>query len=92
MNEQERVDEQDLRSYAAGLVRYDAMRKRVWIGSQRLHHGLTGALVTGTGVACLAAHRISPRGGLEWALAGSVLMAHDWHDRSHWFEKGPQKD
>lgn len=92
MNDQTHTAKDDLHSYTAGIVRYDARRKRVWIGSQRLHHGLTGALLTGAGVAGLAIHRISPRGGLEWALAGSVLMAHDWHDRSHWFERGPQQN
>src|SRR5687768_5102392 len=34
------------RAYAAGLVRYDAERHRVWVCGQRLHHGLTGALLT----------------------------------------------
>ena len=82
----------DMRRYAKGLISYDAARKRVWVGGQRLHHGLTGALVAGAGVAGLAAHRISPRGGLEWALLGSVLMAHDWHDRAVWFELGRQAD
>lgn len=83
-------DRSPMREYLAGTIRYDAQKKRVWVGSQRLHHGLTGALLAGAGVAGLAAHRISPRGGFEWALVGSVLMAHDWHDRAHWFEPGPQ--
>jgi hypothetical protein len=80
------------RYYAGGLVEYDAVRKRVWIGGQRLHHGLTGALVAAAGLAGLAAHRMSPRGSLEIALFGSVLMAHDWHDRTHWFERGYQAE
>lgn len=57
------------RIFAAGLVDYDAERKRVWVGGQRLHHGMTGAVL---------------------AALGSVLMAHDWHDRSVWFQKGRQ--
>jgi hypothetical protein len=81
-----------MRQYAGGLISYDASRKRVWVGGQRLHHGLTGALVATAGVAGLAAHRVSPRGSLEVALFGSVLMAHDWHDRRKWFELGRQSD
>ena len=59
-----------LRLYAGGLIRYDAERRRVWIVNQRLHHGLTGAML---------------------AAAGAALMAHDWHDRGHWLERGPQR-
>lgn len=81
-----------IRSYAAGVIRYDPARRRIWVGGQRLHHGLTGALCAGVGLAGLAARRISPRGGIEWALLGSALMAHDWHDRFRWFELGAQED
>ena len=42
------------RSYAAGLLRYDAERRRVWVCGQRLHHGLTGALLTAAGLALAA--------------------------------------
>jgi hypothetical protein len=42
------------RAYAAGLVRYDAERRRVWICGKRLHHGLTGALLTAAGFALMA--------------------------------------
>jgi hypothetical protein len=80
------------RRYAGGFIEYDADRRRVWVGGQRLHHGLTGALVASAGLAGLAAHRVSPRGSLEVALFGSVLMAHDWHDRTHWFERGYQSE
>lgn len=76
--------------YGRGLVEYDSALKRVWIAGQRLHHGLAGALVAGAGLAGFAARRFTPRGGLEWTLVGSVLMAHDWHDRGHWFERGRQ--
>jgi hypothetical protein len=57
------------RGYAYGLVRYDPEFRRVWVGGQRLHHGLTGAFLAGLGL---------------------VLMAHDWRDRSRWFERGTQ--
>jgi hypothetical protein len=40
--------------YAAGVVRYDAQRRRVWICGKRLHHGLTGALLAAAGFALMA--------------------------------------
>jgi hypothetical protein len=43
-----------IHNYAHGLVSYDTARRRVWIGSQRLHHGLTGALLAGAGLALMA--------------------------------------
>jgi hypothetical protein len=42
------------RAYGAGLVRYDAELRRVWICGRRLHHGLTGALLTAAGFALMA--------------------------------------
>lgn len=74
------------------LVEYDAERRRVWVCGQRLHHGLTGALVAVGGLAGLVGRRLTARGGLEWTLLGSLLMAHDWSDRGHWFEPGRQAD
>ena len=79
------------RTYAGGLVRYDGERRRVWIAGQRLHHGLTGAVFASLGLAGLAAHRMTRRGGVEWALLGTALMAHDWQDRTVWFQVGPQE-
>lgn len=29
--------------------------------------------------------------GLVFAALGTALMAHDWHDRPHWFERGAQR-
>jgi hypothetical protein len=81
-----------VRRLGAGLLTYDTQRRRVWVAGQRLHHGLTGALVAGAGVVGLAARRLTPRGSLEIALLGSALMAHDWHDRGRWFELGAQSD
>ncbi len=80
------------RLYARGLVRYDAALQRVWIREQRLHHGAPGALLAGLGLSGVAAQRLTRRGGLEWALLGSALMAHDWHDRSLWFRPGAQEE
>jgi hypothetical protein len=42
------------RSYAAGAVRYDAEQRRLWICGQRMHHGLTGALLAAAGFALMA--------------------------------------
>ena len=64
---------------------------RVWFAGQRLHHGLTGALLASVGIGGLAARRLTPRGGVECALLGTVLMAHDWNDRTVWFRVGPQE-
>ena len=84
--------EETMRIYARGLVRYDALRRRVWVRNQRLHHGAPGAIAAWSGIAGLAAHRFTAKGGLEWALLGTVLMAHDWHDRTVWFARGSQED
>ena len=45
------------RAYTARFVRYDAEHRRVWICGQRLHHGLTGALLTAAGIALMAHDR-----------------------------------
>ncbi len=74
------------------LVGYDPDKRRVWIGGQRVHHGLTGLIVAGTGLAGMAARRVTPSGALRWTLLGTALVAHDWQDRSVWFERGPQDD
>jgi len=79
-------------------VEYDALQRRVWILGQRCHHGATGALLAGGGVvaaaAGLALRHHAPRGSrlaaaLASASAGTLLMLHDWHDRSVWFRLGP---
>ena len=68
----------------------DPELRRVWIGGQRLHHGLTGIAVATAGLAQLAGRRSESNRAIAWALAGCVLMAHDWKDRSVWFQRGPQ--
>lgn len=78
-------------------VEYDALERRVWILGQRCHHGATGAVLAGGGVIGaalgLALRRKPLRGGrlaamLASASAGTLLMLHDWHDRSLWFRIG----
>ena len=49
--------ETQTRTYAIGLLRYDAERRRVWICGQRLHHGLTGAVLTAAGIALMVHDR-----------------------------------
>jgi hypothetical protein len=29
---------------------------------------------------------------IAWTVAGGLLMAHDWKDRSVWFRRGAQAD
>lgn len=57
-----------------GPVHYDRIRRRLWVRGQRCHHGATGAFLTSIGAAGI--------------VIGSVLMVHDWKDRSMWFERG----
>jgi hypothetical protein len=66
---------------------YDAARRRLWIRGQRCHHGATGAVLAASAVV-LAATR-SPA-SIALLAAGSVMMVHDWKDRSIWFERGWQ--
>ena len=74
------------------IVGLDPELRRMWIGGQRLHHGLTGIAVAGAGLAQLAARRSEASRAIAWTLAGGFLMAHDWKDRSVWFRFGPQSD
>ena len=76
--------------WSGPLVDYDPALRRLWIGGQRLHHGATGAAFTAAGIAGLAARRLALRDVLPVTLIGTVLMAHDWHDRARWFERGYQ--
>lgn len=69
-------------------VRYDAVRRRLWVCGQRCHHGAGGALLTATALGCLLTARLSIRGLATLAATGGVLMAHDWKDRAIWFERG----
>ena len=69
--------------HARRFVEYDALRRRLWILGQRCHHGAAGTLVAGA--AALLAPR---RSRLPLTLAGSVLMVHDWKDRTIWFQPG----
>lgn len=71
------------------LLGIDWAQRRVWVVGQRLHHGLTGALIAGAGLAGLAARSRDARRSMRWALLGGMLMAHDWHDRAIWFKRGP---
>jgi len=72
----------------AALIRYDGVRRRVWIRGQRCHHGATGAVLAGAGVIGLVALRAPALSAI--VAAGGLLMAHDWHDRAVWFARGAQ--
>jgi hypothetical protein len=78
------------------LVEYDALRHRLWILGQRCHHGATGSVVAAaaflvllTDPAPVPKPYAGPRSVLALTAAGGALMmAHDWKDRSIWFERG----
>ena len=82
------------------LLEYDSSHRRVWIGGQRCHHGATGIVVATTAFAGLVADMFKtpsptqptatqrPRPLLALVLAGGAMVAHDWKDRSIWFERG----
>ena len=82
------------RGTPAQLFEYDARRRRLWIRGQRCHHGATGTVVALS--ACLglfAGQGPVPKAPdarplVALALAGGALMAHDWKDRSLWFQRG----
>ena len=77
------------------LIEYDVIRRRLWILGQRCHHGAGGTIVAAVACLGLAAETvrvihppIDARAMLAAALTGGALMAHDWKDRSMWFERG----
>ena len=72
------------------MIGIDPELRRLWIGGQRLHHGLTGLALTSAAVAQLVTRRSAANRAIAWALAGGVLIAHDWKDRSVWFRRGAQ--
>jgi hypothetical protein len=74
------------------IVGYDPKLRRIWIGGQRLHHGVTGIAVAGVGLAGALIRRRPLSRALAYTLAGGVLMAHDWKDRASWFRRGSQAD
>jgi hypothetical protein len=69
-------------------VHYDAARHRLWLFGQRCHHGATGAVLTAAGVALAARRVVAPHAFAALAATGALLMAHDWKDRTIWFERG----
>ena len=79
------------------FVEYDALRHRLWILGQRCHHGATGTVVAAAAFLALVSDPApvgkpynGPRSILALTAAGggALMMAHDWKDRSIWFERG----
>ena len=76
------------------LVEYDSIKRRLWIRGQRCHHGATGSVVAALACVGLVAeaptqhHRKALPSLIAAAATGAVLMAHDWHDKAIWFERG----
>lgn len=69
-------------------IRYDAARRRLWLFGQRCHHGAGGAVLTAAGTALVSRRALAPQAFLALAATGALLMAHDWKDRTIWFERG----
>jgi hypothetical protein len=70
------------------LFEYDTLRRRLWIFGQRCHHGATGSFVAAAGALGMIVERDSRSPLAALVATGTVLMAHDWKDRSMWFERG----
>jgi hypothetical protein len=75
------------------IAEYDSVKRRLWILGQRCHHGATGSIVAGVAALGLLAepvahHQSSKSLPLLAIAAGGALMAHDWKDRTIWFERG----
>jgi hypothetical protein len=68
------------------VVEYDSIRRRLWIRGQRCHHGATGCLAAAAGCFGILVER--NHRALALVATGTALMAHDWKDRSFWFERG----
>lgn len=49
-----------------------------------------GALIAAAAFAGLVKHTMATPAGGALVAAGAALMLHDWHDRSLWFQPGPQ--
>ena len=69
-------------------LEYDTVRRRLWILGQRCHHGATGTLLAAGALVVSSRGSVNPRAGILAAATGTLLMAHDWKDRSIWFELG----
>jgi hypothetical protein len=74
------------------IIGIDPAQRRIWVGGQRLHHGLTGVALATASLANFALRRSEASRAIALMLAGGVLIAHDWKDRSAWFRRGPQLD
>lgn len=73
-------------------MKYDALRRRLWIGGQRCHHGAAGSVVAAFGFVRLMSDpdaALRHPSMLALAATGGAMMLHDWKDRSVWFERGP---
>ena len=81
---------------ARRLVEYDALSHRLWILGQRCHHGATGSVVAAAAFVGLLRDPDTVVRPIAWPASmltlafagGALMMAHDWKDRSMWFERG----
>jgi hypothetical protein len=70
------------------FVEYDALQRRLWIFGQRCHHGAGGTLVAALAAVGLIVDRRRGPSRIALVAAAFALMAHDWKDKSIWFERG----
>jgi hypothetical protein len=78
------------------LFEYDALSHRLWIFGQRCHHGATGSVVAAAACVALLSDPDTVVRPVAWPASmlgiacagGALMMAHDWKDRSMWFERG----
>jgi len=68
------------------VLHYDARRRRLWVLGQRCHHGAGGGVLLAA--AGVAARNLGSSALVALGATGGLLMAHDWSDRSIWFERG----
>ena len=69
------------------LIEYDWLHRRLWILGQRCHHGATGSIVAlAAALGLVLDATTSP--SLIALATGSLLMAHDWKDKSVRFQRG----
>ena len=60
-------------SISVSVVRYDSKQRRVWVGSQRLHHGSIGVVLTLVGLALVVHDRHDARWWFAFGDAQAVI-------------------
>jgi hypothetical protein len=68
------------------LVRYCPVERRLWIATQRCHHGVVGIILCVSGIVMIDKGAV----GCLAIVLGALLIVHDRKDYKVWFarEKG----